>query len=90
MISFVGGYQLSQSTVLSYEFLSHLSSRCKYKRHERAMLNIQHSLRVQSLLVVFKDVIDLLWLLVPVRLEDPRSHAPECPILRLVLCWTLY
>ena len=37
------------------------------KRRERAMLNIQYSPRVQSLLVVFMDTIDLLWLLVPVR-----------------------
>ena len=32
------------------------------------MLNIQHSPRVQPLLVIFMDAIDLLWLLLPVRL----------------------
>ena len=80
MFFLLGGYQLSQSAMVSHAFLPHPSSSCKYKR-ERAMLNIWHSPRVQSL-VVFMDAIDLLWLLVPVR-GDPRSHAPECPILPL-------
>ena len=66
--SFLGGYQLSQSTMVSYAFLPHPSTSCKHKRRERAMLKIQHSPRVQPLLVVFMDVIDFLWLLVPVRL----------------------
>ena len=44
--------------MVSYAFLPHPSSSCKYKRRERAMLNIQHSPRVQPLLVVFMDVID--------------------------------
>jgi len=48
-------------------FFLHPSSSCKYKWSELAILNIQHSPRVQSLLVVFMDVIDLLWLLVPAR-----------------------
>ena len=52
MFSFLGGYQLSQSTTVSYAFLAHPSSSCKYKRRERTMLNIQYSPRVQPLLVV--------------------------------------
>ena len=68
LFSFLGGYQLSQSTMVSYGFFPHPSSSFKYKRCERAMLNIQHSPRVQPLLVVFMDAIDLLWLLIPVRL----------------------
>ena len=40
LISLLGGYQLSQSTIVSYVFLSHPSSSCKYKRRERAMLNM--------------------------------------------------
>lgn len=63
MFSFLGCYQLNQSTMVSYAFLSHPSSNCKYKRRERAMLNIQNSPRVQPLLVIFMDAIDLLWLL---------------------------
>ena len=35
-----------QVAMVSYAFLSHPSSSCKYKRRERAMLNIQHSPRV--------------------------------------------
>ena len=46
MSSFLGGYQLSQSTMVSYTFLPYPSSSCKYKRRERAMFNIQHSPRV--------------------------------------------
>ena len=59
---------------------SHPSSSCKYKRRERAMLNTQHSPRVQLLLVVFMDAIDLLWLLVPVRLgiRVANPHIKEC------------
>ena len=67
MFSFLGGYQLSQSTMVSYTFLPHPSSSCKYKRREQAMLNIRHSPRVQPLLVIFIDAIDLLQLLLPVR-----------------------
>ena len=67
IFSFLGGYQLSQSTMVSYAFLPHPSSSCKYKRRERAMLNIQHPPRVQALLVIFMDAIDLLWLLVLVQ-----------------------
>ena len=66
-LRFHGGYQLSQSTMVSYAFLPHPSSSCKCKRRERAMLNIQHSPRVQLLLVIFMDAIDLLWLLVLVQ-----------------------
>ena len=77
----------------------------KYKRRERAMLNIQHCPRVQPLLVVFMDAIDLLWFLVPVRLgiRFANPHIKECraleipeatrrnvQFLRLVLYWTLY
>ena len=47
MFSFLGGYQLSQSTMVSYAFLPHPSSSCKYERRERTMLNIQHSPRVK-------------------------------------------
>ena len=61
-LRFHGGYQLSQSTMVSYAFLPHPSSSCKFKRRERAMLNIQHPPRVQPL-----DAIDLLWLLVLVQ-----------------------
>ena len=43
------------------------SSSCKYKRREQAMLNIRHSPRVQPLLVIFIDTVDLLWLLLLVR-----------------------
>ena len=68
MFSFLGGYQLSQPTMVSYAFLPHASSSCKYKLRERAMLNIRHSPRVQPLLFIFMDAIDLLWLLLPVRL----------------------
>ena len=68
LFSFLGSYQLSQSTMVCYAFLPHLSSSCEYKRRERAMLNIQHSPWVQPLLVVSMDAIDLLWLLVLVRL----------------------
>ena len=80
MFSFLGGYQLSQSTMVSYAFLSHPSSSCKYKRRERTMFNILHSPRVQPLLVVFMDAIDLLWLLVPVRLgiRVANPHIKEC------------
>ena len=44
------------------------------------MLNVQHSPRVQSLLVVFMDAIDLLWLLVPVRLgiRVAKPQIKEC------------
>ena len=68
MFSFLGGYQLSQSTMVSYAFLPHSSSSCKYKWRERAMLNIQYSPWVQLLLVIFMDTIDLLCLLVSVTL----------------------
>ena len=80
MFSFLGGYQLSESTMVSYAFLPHPSSSCKYKRRLGAMLNIQYSPRVQSLLVVFMDAIDLLWLLVPVRLgiRVANPHIKEC------------
>ena len=63
MFSFLGGYELNQSTMVYYVFLPHPSSSCKYKRRERPMLNIQHSPRVQPLLVIFMDAIDPLWLL---------------------------
>ena len=80
LFSFLGGYQLSQSPMVSYAFLPHPSSSCEYKRRERAMLNIQHSPWVQPLLVVFMDAIDLLWLLVCVRLgiRVANPHIKEC------------
>ena len=80
MFSFLGGYQLRQSTMVSYAFLPHPSSSCKYKPRERTMLNIQHSPRVQPLLVVFMNATDLLWLLVPVRLgiRVANPHIKEC------------
>ena len=68
MFTLLGGYQLSQSTMVSYAFLPHSSSSCKCKQRERAMLNIQYSPRAKPLLVVFMDAIDLLWFLVPIRL----------------------
>ena len=55
MFSFLGDYQLSQSTMVSYAFLPHPSSSCKYKRRKRAMLNILYSPRVQPLLVIPMD-----------------------------------
>ena len=80
MFPYLGSYQLSQSTVVSCAFLLHPSSSCKYKRRERAMLNIRHSPRVPSLLVIFMDAIDLLWLLVPARLDIrvANPHIKEC------------
>ena len=79
MFSFLGGYQLSHSTTVSYAFLPHPSSSCKYKLRERAMLNIQYSPRAKPLLVVFMDAIDLLWFLVPVRLgiRVAKPHIKE-------------
>ena len=66
--------------MVSCAFLPHPSSSCKYKRRERTMLNIQHSPRVQPLLVVFVIAIDLLWFLVPVRLgiRVANPHIKEC------------
>ena len=63
-----------------FAFLPHPSSSCKYKRRERAKLDIQYSPREQSLLVVFMDAIDLLWLLIPVRLDIrvANPHVKEC------------
>ena len=80
MFSFFRDYQLSQSTMVSYAFLPYPSSSCKYKRCERATLDIQHSPWVQSLLAVFMDAIDLLWLLVPVRLgiREANPRIKEC------------
>ena len=80
MFSFLGGYQPSQSTMVSYAFLPHPSSSCKHKWRKRTMFNIQHSPRVQPLFVVFMDAIDLLWLLVPVGLgiKVANPHIKEC------------
>ena len=80
---FLAAISSAQLSMVSYAFLPHPSSSCKYKQREWAMLNIQHSPRVQPLLVVFMDVIDLLWFLVPVRLgiRVTNPHIKEC--------WTL-